>query len=212
MNQVRIAQKVVGPLATNCYILSCPDTLASIIVDPGGDPDVIIAFIGEMQLEPIEIVCTHGHSDHIAAVAPLCRHFGIGFSLHELDRRIVKLSVREAPLWGHRRIEEPVITRTIAAGDTIRLGKVSGTVLHTPGHTPGHVSLHFEGSVFVGDTIFAGSIGRTDLEGGDLEVLLDSIRRELLPLPDKTLVYCGHGPDTTIGGERHANPFINEFL
>lgn len=209
---VRITRRVVGPLATNCYILSCPETGAAVIVDPGGDPDVIHATVEEMKLGPVEIVCTHGHSDHIAAAAELCRRYGAGFTIHEEDRRIVKLSVKEAPFWGLGSIEEPVITRTIAAGDRIAFGAVSGTVLHTPGHTPGHVSFLFGDSVLVGDTLFSGSIGRTDLEGGSLETLLDSIRTRLLTLPDGTAVHCGHGPDTTIGEERSGNPFITGYL
>ncbi len=203
-----IDRKVVGPLATNCFILACPETRKAIIVDPGGDPDLIIAAVEQARLEPVEIVCTHGHSDHIASVAELKRTFGVGFALHAADAGIVKLSVGESALWGMGVIEEPAIDRTLAPGDILRIGTIEGTILHTPGHTPGGISLLFDGSVLVGDTLFAGSIGRTDLHGGDFDTLISSIRTELLPLSDDTAVYTGHGPSTTIGRERTGNPFL----
>jgi hydroxyacylglutathione hydrolase len=207
-NTVRIACKVVGPLATNAYIVSCKETGKALIVDPGGDPDAIEAYISRENLEPIEIISTHGHSDHIAAVAPLKRTYGIGYALHEADREMVKHSVRDAPFWGMGSIEEPEIERTLAAGDTVRIGNVAAEVLHTPGHSPGGISLLFAGFVIVGDTLFNRSIGRTDLTGGSLETLLDSIRENLFVLPDETIVYCGHGPQTTIGEEKRGNPFL----
>jgi glyoxylase-like metal-dependent hydrolase (beta-lactamase superfamily II) len=206
---MRIACKVVGPLATNCYIVSCEETRAAVIVDPGGDADLITEFIGRTGLEPVEIVSTHGHSDHIAAAAPLQRAYGIGFAIHEADLDIITLSVRDAPLWGMGSIEAPTVHRTLAAGERITVGRSAGTVLHTPGHTPGGISIRFDGMVISGDTLFARSIGRTDLHGGDYETLLASIRRELLTLPDDTTVYTGHGPKTTIGEEKRENPFIH---
>ena len=207
-NAVRIVCKVVGPIETNCYILSCSETRKAIIVDPGGDADVIEAYIEEMRLEPVEIVCTHGHSDHIAAVGDLKERYGIPFAVHEADAGIVKLSVREAPFWGMGKIKDPRIDRTLSAGDTIIFGSARGRVLHTPGHTPGGISILFDGFVLVGDTLFNRSIGRTDLAGGDLDTLLKSIRTELFTLPDETVVYCGHGPRTTIGEEKRENPFF----
>jgi hydroxyacylglutathione hydrolase len=200
---------VVGPLATNAYIVSCPETRKAIIVDPGGDPHVISAYIKKQNLEPIEVISTHGHSDHIAGVAALMREYDIGFALHEADREMVPLSVREAPYWGMGSIEGPVIDRTLDEGDTIKIGNVQSTVLHTPGHSAGGISLLFDGFVIVGDTLFFRSIGRTDLHGGSMEVLLDSISSKLFTLPDETIVYCGHGPATTIGEEKRENPFLD---
>jgi glyoxylase-like metal-dependent hydrolase (beta-lactamase superfamily II) len=115
-------------------------------------------------------------------------------------------------MWGLGRPEAPAIGRVLAAGDTIRFGSCEGSVLHTPGHTKGGISLAFDGAVFAGDTLFAGSIGRTDFYGGDMATILESIRRELFALPDGTVVYTGHGPATTIGAERRENPFMNMVL
>jgi hydroxyacylglutathione hydrolase len=206
--QVRVACRVVGPIQTNCYILSCPETGKAVIVDPGGDPDLVEAFIEETRIEPVEIVSTHGHSDHIASVAELKERYGIPFALHGADLGIVKLSVKEAPFWGMGRIKEPKVERVLAAGDEIVFGAARGKVLHTPGHTPGGISILFDGFVLAGDTLFNRSIGRTDFEGGDLDTLLASIRNELFTLSDETVVYCGHGPRTTIGEEKRENPFL----
>jgi len=129
-NRVRVACKVVGPIQTNCYILSCPETRKAVIVDPGGDPDAIEAFVAEGRLEPVEIVCTHGHSDHIASVPDLKERYGIPFALHGDDLRIVKLSVKESPFWGLGKIREPKVERVLAAGDEIvsaRSGERSST-------------------------------------------------------------------------------------
>jgi hydroxyacylglutathione hydrolase len=205
---VDITCAVVGPLATNCYILGCPETREAIVVDPGGDADVIAARVKRDGLTPVEIVCTHGHGDHIAKVAELKREFGVGFAIHLSAHGIIEPSVIEAPLWGLGTIEEPAIDVTLSHGDSIRFGAVEGRVRHTPGHSPCSIAIVFDGFVLVGDTLFAGSVGRTDLLGGDFETLLASIRRELLSLPDETVVYCGHGPRTTIGTERRSNPFI----
>jgi hydroxyacylglutathione hydrolase len=205
---VEITCAVVGPLATNCYILGCPETREAIIVDPGGDPDVITAHVRRRGLIPVEIVCTHGHSDHIAKVAELKREFGVDFAIHRSAHGVVEASVIEAPLWGMGTIEEPSIDVALSHGDAIRFGSVEGRVRHTPGHSPCSIAIVFDGFVLVGDTLFAGSVGRTDLLGGDFDTLLASIRRELLPLPDETIAYCGHGPRTTIGAERAHNPFI----
>ena len=208
---VRVACRVVGPIETNCYILSCSETRKAVIVDPGGDADVIEAFIEEARLEPVEIVSTHGHSDHIASVGDLKERFGIPFAIHGADLGIVKLSVKEAPFWGLGRLKEPKIDRILSPGDSIVVGTARGTVLHTPGHTPGGISLLFDGFVIVGDTLFYRSIGRTDLSGGDLDTLLGSIRTELFTLSDATIVYCGHGPRTTIGEEKCENPFLADI-
>ncbi len=209
---IRIACKVVGPLATNCYIISCPETNAAIIVDPGGDPDLIETFIEQTKLEPVAVVSTHGHSDHIAAVAAMQHTYGIDFAIHEADREIIALSLKEAPLWGMGMIEEPAVTNLLTPGSTLKFGNAEGTILHTPGHTPGGVSILFDRQVIVGDTLFARSIGRTDLFGGSLEALLDSIEREIIALPDDTTIYTGHGPRTTVGEEKRENPFINRLL
>jgi hydroxyacylglutathione hydrolase len=207
-SDVRVACRVVGPIETNCYILSCPETRKAVIVDPGGDADLIEQFVEEARLEPVEIVSTHGHSDHIASAAELKERYRIPFAVHGADLRIVTLSVKEAPFWGMGKIKEPKVERVLAAGDEIIFGAARGMVLHTPGHTPGGISILFDGFVLAGDTLFRRSIGRTDFEGGDLDTILASIRNELFILPDATIVYCGHGPRTTIGEEKRENPFL----
>lgn len=203
-----VACIVVGPIETNCYVLSCPRSRKAIIVDPGGDPDAIEDFIERSKLLPVEIISTHGHSDHIASVADLKQRYDVPYAIHGADLEIIKLSVREAPFWGMGKIREPRVDRIISARDEITFGSVRGTVLHTPGHTPGGISMLFDGFVIVGDTLFNMSIGRTDLYGGDTDVLLRAIRTELLTLPENTIVYCGHGPQTTIGEEKRENPFL----
>ncbi|MDD4858016.1 MAG: MBL fold metallo-hydrolase [Candidatus Krumholzibacteria bacterium] len=208
---VRIACRVVGAIETNWYILSCPRTRKAVIVDPGGGEDVIEAYVKETLIEPVEIVSTHGHSDHIAAAGALAERYGVPFAIHGADLAIVKLSVREAPFWGLGKIKEPRIGRILSQGDTISFGNVRGSVRHTPGHTPGGISILFDGFVIVGDTLFNRSVGRTDLEGGDLDALLNSIRTQLFTLPDETIVYCGHGPRTTIGEEKRENPFLMDM-
>jgi len=207
----RITKRVVGPLQTNCFILHCPETKEAVIVDPGGDPDLITATIDDLKLKPILIISTHGHSDHIAGAAELKRYYEIPYALHESDLEIVSLSVKEAPLWGMGNIEEPEIDRFLAEGDEIRFGGISGRVIHTPGHTPGGISILFNGMVLVGDTLFNRSVGRTDLYGGDTKQLLDSIKNKLFTLSEDTEVFCGHGPETTIGEEKEENPFIEMY-
>lgn len=205
----RIVTNVVGPLATNSYLLFSPETGQTVIIDPGGDPGVIKNKISELGVEPVEIICTHGHSDHIAAVSELKREYGIGFAVHPEAVEIIKHSVEVAPMWGMGNIEHPAVDRTLSHGDIIRIGSEEGEIRHTPGHSPGGISLVFDRFVIVGDTLFAGSIGRTDLFGGDFELLIDSIREQLLTLPGGTEVYCGHGPPTTIAAEESRNPYLN---
>ena len=207
----RVIKRVVGALQTNCFIFHCPDTKEAIIVDPGGDPDLIEATIEELKLKPILIVSTHGHSDHIAGVKALKEKYSIPYALHPADKEIVKLSVKEAPLWGMGEIEEPEIDRYLNEGDEITFGNIKGSVIHTPGHTPGGICISFNGIVVAGDTLFYRSVGRTDLYGGSTSELLDSIKTKLFMLPDETKVLCGHGPETTIGEEKEENPFLEMY-
>jgi glyoxylase-like metal-dependent hydrolase (beta-lactamase superfamily II) len=208
----QIILNVVGPIATNSYILYCPVTKDAIIIDPGGDPETIEKSIDEKSLNPTMVILTHGHSDHMASAAEIMRNYNIGLAIHSDDIETMKKSVEDAPLWGLGKIEEPEVEITLAEEDKIKVGEITGTVINTPGHTKGGISLKFDGVVFAGDTLFAGSIGRTDFFGGNHETLLDSIRTKLFELPDDTIVYCGHGPSTTIGDEKTCNPFFNGIL
>jgi len=204
-----IIKNVVGPLATNCYLLFCPGTRKTIIIDPGGDSSGIKNRITEMELEPVEIICTHGHSDHIAAVSDLKKEYGIGFAVHPDAVEIISHSVEVAPMWGLGTIEKPEVDRTVSHGDRIQAGNFEGEVRHTPGHSPGGISLIFDSFAIVGDSLFSGSIGRTDLFGGNFEQLIDSIRSQILTLPGDTRVYCGHGPETSVAEEETRNPYLN---
>ncbi len=204
---MHIETLVVGPLATNCYVVSS-DTEA-IIIDPGGSPERIKDYIERSGVRPILIVLTHGHGDHMAATAGLAAEYGIDVAMHGDDLDTLEMSVADAPMWGLGNLESVSVARRLSAGDTIEFGGESGKVLHTPGHTKGGISILFDGVVFVGDTLFARSIGRTDFFGGDMETLLDSVRRELFTLPEDTAVYTGHGPATTIGEEKTRNPFLS---
>jgi len=207
-NTPQIILNVVGPIATNSYILYCPVTKDAIIIDPGGDPEIIEKSIDEKSLTPTMVILTHGHSDHMASAAEIMRNYNVGLAIHSDDIETMKKSVEDAPLWGLGKIEEPEVEITLAEEDKIKVGEITGTVINTPGHTKGGISLKFDGVVFAGDTLFAGSIGRTDFFGGNHETLLDSIRTKLFELPDDTIVYCGHGPSTTIGDEKTCNPFF----
>ncbi len=202
---------VVGPLATNCFVVS-GDAVCSgneaIIIDPGGNPEMVRDYVERSSVKPVLIVLTHGHSDHMVSAVELAAEYGIEVAMHGDDLETLEMSVADAPMWGLGRPEKVTIARSLSAGDTIEFGGESGKVLHTPGHTKGGICLLFDGVVFVGDTLFARSIGRTDFFGGDMETILASIRRELFTLPDDTTVYTGHGPETTIGEEKRENPFL----
>ncbi|MFO7914865.1 MAG: MBL fold metallo-hydrolase [Candidatus Krumholzibacteriales bacterium] len=204
-----IVKNVVGPLGTNCYLLFCPGSRETLIIDPGGDPLRIKKKISGLNLRPIEIICTHGHSDHIAAVADIKKEYGIGFAVHPDAVEIIKHSVEVAPMWGLGTIEMPEVDRTISHGDTISTGEIRGEVRHTPGHSPGGITLVFDGMALVGDSLFAGSIGRTDLFGGNFKQLIDSIKTRIITLPGETRLYCGHGPETTVAAEESDNPYLN---
>ncbi|MDZ7859295.1 MAG: MBL fold metallo-hydrolase [Candidatus Krumholzibacteriota bacterium] len=208
----KIITNVVGILATNSYVLYCPVTKEAVIIDPGGEAQKIKESIDENSLNPTGVILTHGHSDHMASAADILKNYNIGLAIHSDDIDTMKKSIEEAPLWGLGEIEEPAVERLLKEGDKIKVGSITGSVLSTPGHTKGGISLKFDGFVLAGDTLFAGSIGRTDFFGGDRETLLNSIRLKLLELPDDTVVYCGHGPSTTIGDEKRRNPFINGML
>jgi glyoxylase-like metal-dependent hydrolase (beta-lactamase superfamily II) len=202
----------VGPLETNCFIVSCRKTRKALIIDPGGNAEAIAKLAAETAVDPVLIVLTHGHSDHMAAAAPLMRRFGIGLAIHGADIDTMKLSVDDAPMWGMGAVEYPEVTSLLSDNEEIPFGEASAVVMHTPGHTRGGISILAGGAVFAGDTLFYGSIGRTDFFGGDMETLLESVRTRLFTLPDPTPVHCGHGPSTTIGREKAHNPFLTGLV
>ena len=199
---------VVGPLEVNCYILGCEDTKEAAIIDPGDNADEIISTIEKEGLNPKFIINTHAHFDHIGGVKVIQDHFKIDFILHEGDLFLVENASEQATAFGLKPISKPVVNKNATNGEKVNLGNKSITVIHTPGHSPGGVCYYSGNNVFVGDTLFAGSIGRTDLPGGSYDTLINSIKENLFPLGDSTIVYPGHGPSTTIGNEKEHNPFL----
>ncbi len=199
---------VVGPLEVNCFVLACEKTKEGIVIDPGDNVLGILDLIEEDGIRIKEIVATHGHFDHISRVKTLKEKLNVPFAIHEDDMFMVEGLVEIASFLDIDTDESPEVDRHLQIGEPLTFGNESLDVIHTPGHAPGNVSLLWPGHALVGDVLFAGSVGRTDLEGSDPAVLIQSIREKLMTLPDETHVYPGHGPFTTIGRERVTNPFL----
>lgn len=198
-----------GPLQVNCYIVGCETTRKAAVIDPGGDAERILALLQQLNLELEMVINTHGHFDHVGGNKRLLEATGVELLLHEADRQLLAMAEQHAGLYGLPTELSPQPQRLLKGGEVIRLGELQIKVLHTPGHSPGGICLLIEDHVIVGDTLFAGSIGRTDLPGGDHQQLLESIRTQLLPLPDDTVAHPGHGPATSIGREKLYNPFLS---
>ncbi|MDM8516369.1 MBL fold metallo-hydrolase [Desulfobacterales bacterium HSG16] len=203
-----IKEMPVGPIMANCYIVGCEETKEAAVIDPGDDADQILMGLAELGLTVKYIINTHGHFDHVGANRRMKDATGAPILIHAGDSPMLSQLSTAAATFGLSSENSPEPDRTIDDGDTISFGNIEFKVIHTPGHSPGGVSLFADGNVFVGDTLFAGSIGRTDLPGGDYQTLIDSIRNKLFPLGDKVEVYCGHGPKTSIGREKQGNPFV----
>lgn len=199
---------VVGPLDVNCFIIACEETKKGIVIDPGDNIDSILSIVQEHNIDITEIVATHGHFDHIGRVTTLKEKTGAPFTIHQADMFMVEGLVEIADFLDFDTDPAPEVDRFIDEGDTITFGNETLNILHVPGHAPGNVAFTWPGHAIVGDTVFAGSIGRTDLEGADPQVLLDSIRTKILTLPDDTILYPGHGPSTTVSQEKRTNPFL----
>ncbi len=198
----------VGAFQENCYLVSDPSTGALAIVDPGSEPEAIIAEVERTGAEPQAIWITHAHVDHIGAIAPLKRKWDVPVWLHPLDEPLYRVGGRQAQLYGIPYEEPPTPDRQFAEGDAVTLGSLELRVMHAPGHAPGHVVLHGHGNALVGDCLFAGSIGRTDLPFSNPADLEKSLAR-IVSLSPETVVHPGHGPSTTIGEEKISNPFLN---
>ena len=201
---------VVGPLQVNCFILADEKTKEAVVIDPGDDAQDILKIIKDKGFNVKYIVITHGHFDHVGANKALKDATGAELLIHEGDAPVMASASQHSQAFGMNTQSSPRADRYVKHGDIITAGEVSLKVLHTPGHSPGGISLLDQGMVFTGDSLFAGSIGRTDLPGGDLMTLIRSIKTNLMTLPDDTKVFCGHGPATSIGEERRENPFLNK--
>lgn len=201
----------VGPLACNCYVVGDLVTRRAIVIDPGGDADELAAEIAARDLTITAIVATHAHFDHVLAAERLRAVTGAPFHLHRDDRPLLEWIGPSMEMFlGIPGEEPPEVDSDAAEGDRLRAGDVEFEVVHTPGHSPGSISLVTPGALFCGDTLFAGSVGRTDLPGGDTQQLLDAVKEKLFPLGDDVPVYPGHGPPTTIEREKASNPFVGE--
>ncbi len=198
----------VGPIMANCYIIGCENSKQAAVIDPGEDGDKILMALAREGLTVQYLLNTHGHFDHVGANRRMKEATGAELLIHAADAPMLDMLPQAAASFGLSAENSPQPDRTIAEGDTITFGEITLKVLHTPGHSPGGVSFHCNGVVFVGDTLFAGSIGRTDFEGGDFNTLIASIKNKLLPLGDDVTIYTGHGPATTIGTEKRSNPFL----
>jgi hydroxyacylglutathione hydrolase len=197
-----------GGFGENGYVVSCPTTKHGILVDPGAGVDGMLAEVRDEGIQVGAIVLTHAHIDHIDGVAQAKRETRAPIHLHPDDERLYLQAAAQAQWFGIELEAPPPVDEYLREGDRIRFGDCELEVKHTPGHAPGHVILVGNGVAVVGDCVFAGSIGRTDLPGGDFQTLMKSIRTHILSLPDETVLYSGHGPETTVGHERVANPFL----
>ena len=203
-----VTQVTVGAFQENCYLVRDPHTNALAIVDPGSEPEAIIAAVEETGGRPEVIWITHAHVDHIGAIAALKRKWNVPVWLHPNDEPLYRIGGRQAELYGIPYEEPPAPDRAFVDGGKVKLGELELDVMHTPGHAPGHVVIHGYGNALVGDCLFAGSIGRTDLPFSNPSQLEESLKK-IVALPPETVVHPGHGDTTTIGEEKISNPFIN---
>ena len=197
-----------GVFVENTYLVIDEQAGQGAVVDPGEDTDLIARALRDAGVSIVAIWLTHAHLDHLLGVSRIREETGAPVYLHPADRPLYDAAPQQGAAFGIPAAPLAPPDRPFNHGDTLRVGDLSFEVRHVPGHSPGHVALVGHGVVFAGDVLFQGSVGRTDLPGGDYDTLLASIRRELLVLPDSTIVYAGHGPQTTIGAERRSNPFL----
>ena len=205
---MKIVQIPNGAFLENSYLVIDEASGDCAIVDPGDEAGLILHKAELLAVRTTAVWLTHAHVDHVAGVRRIREATGAPVSLHPLDRPLYDRVPEQAAAFGLESDPQPPPDHAFSHGEVARVGGLSFTVRHAPGHSPGSVVLAGEGVVFSGDVLFRGSIGRADLPGGNLETLLASIERELLVLPDSTIVYSGHGPETTIGVERRTNPFL----
>jgi hydroxyacylglutathione hydrolase len=206
--EVTVRGFTAGAFGENAYLVVCTRTTRGIVVDPGAAVDPLLAAVAAEGIDVESIVLTHAHLDHVDGVSRAKRVTGAPVLLHPEDEPLYRAAPTQAQWFGMELEPLPATDRALNEADPIVFGGCRLSVRHTPGHAPGHVILIGDGFALVGDCVFAGSIGRTDLPGGDFGQLMRSIRGEILTLPDETVLYPGHGPETTVGHERASNPFL----
>ncbi|HZJ83843.1 MAG TPA: MBL fold metallo-hydrolase [Clostridia bacterium] len=202
----------VGLLGANSYIIYDEKKMQGAIIDPGGDPHIILKKIDDLGLNIKYILLTHGHFDHIDAVGEIKDKTGAQIAIHKEEAPSLTDIFKNLSFSMGMESVQPEADLLLEKGDVLEVGEISLKVIHTPGHSPGSISILGDGLVFTGDTLFKGSIGRTDFIGGNAKQILQSISNELLILEDKTIVYSGHGPATSIGAEKSTNPFLEGLI
>ncbi len=206
---MKIKKFEVGPLFVNCYVVYDDNTKKAIVIDPGDEPDLILDFINEEGLYVKYIICTHGHFDHIGSVKEIKEGTGAEILLHEYDLEIYRNSPEVAiQFFGIEIDPQPEPDRLLKDNEIIQINNIQLKIIHTPGHSPGSISIYTNGYLFTGDTLFAGSIGRTDISGGNLNELINSLKK-ISTLPLETTVLPGHGPKTDIKTEINTNPYLS---
>lgn len=205
---IQVEMIEVGPFAENCYIVGCKKTKQGVVIDPGDELQRILSTIKQHLLNIKYILVTHAHLDHVKELKALKDEVDVPIMMNRDDQFLLENLPGQAAAFGLTSSGVPGIDIYINEGDKIEFGDICFDVLQTPGHSPGSISFIAEGIAFVGDALFSGSIGRTDLPGGDFDTLINSIKTKLFTLNDLTKVYSGHGPPTTIGREKRTNPFL----
>lgn len=207
-NQWRLTCIPVGPLLMNSYLLESPAEGEALLIDPGDEPERLIAAVEAGGCELRGLLCTHGHFDHVAAAAAVQKRWDLPLLHHPADAELLAGMNEHQAMFGLPPTPMPRLEPGLDPGEPIRFAGAEIAVRHVPGHSPGHVMFLWEGTALVGDLVFAGSVGRTDLPGGDFDTLARSIRESVYTLPDATVLHPGHGPSTTVGAERRSNPFV----
>lgn len=202
----------VGPFQMNAYLVGCKETGTGAIIDAGDEADRLLKMAENHGIQIKKILQTHGHVDHVGAIDDVIKKTKAKVYIHRKEMPIYNSAPQHGLMYGITGIQVPLPDVFISGGMDVEIGNLKAFIIETPGHTPGGVVYYFkdEGVVFVGDTLFAGSIGRTDLPGGNYETIIRSLQK-LVQLPDETVVYSGHGPRTTIGEEKIHNPFLNDM-